>query len=187
MEINNAKTSVRRKVIAALLNEAAITDVSLIKQIDEFSEILLKIKELEAELEKLGKQKKALQQTLYPIIKALTTVEDKAVQTETYVLKIRSDVTTRETIPYKEMFFEALKKFNEETRNTLIDMAKKQASISVIQASFTAIKKENIQEAISLKNIISKLSSIIKSLFFGAKTIEKNIDTLLSTVKQINP
>jgi len=147
------------------LVEVKIDDPDLVRQIDEWSKIKLRIKELEEEAKKLAKLipfEKELVQTLESIIKPLN---ESMAQTDKYMVSFKSWSQEQPKPRYSEAFKLALTKVNKQTQKVLLDALAEVTNVAKVSASVDVTKLETLELEEGIKDKIVQAVKRLKDKF----------------------
>lgn len=137
-------------------------------KINEFAKLSDEIDRVTAELKKLNKRYKSIEDDLRPLLDNMKELKDKTIITKKYILTVKVSGYDKSSPKYKEAFYLALSKVNKATKNILTECLEANTTVARVT---TTLSVQKVDEGI-IDNVIKLFQSAINKF----KTIfNKNI------------
>jgi len=128
------------------LNEIEITNKNDAALVDEFSQRLLEIQELAQQLKEKTDANKKIQPRIAELLKQTEGYKIRLLETKKYILEINKNGYSRTSVPYKEVYEEALTKVNDATKKVLLELENSLTKSVNVEPSLRAHSKAKLKE-----------------------------------------
>lgn len=177
MRINELRNIIREEIIQEFK-----MDKSIQSKVNEFGELSDEIDRVKSHLEGLKKEYKELETQLRPVLEELNEFEQKSIETQKYLVRIKRMGYERESYKYKDVFETSLTKVNRQTRKLLKDLLEDTKSITNVVSS---IGVQPIGEGNFLTDLFRKLKKLIRGLVPSIRKTTNKVDDLQSITQKI--
>lgn len=153
------------------INEAKLTDKTLIVKLDRIHEIKERLKALTAETKSIESELKDFDASVKPVFDAMKVLNDKLALTEKYVLKITKYGGEGTSVSYGKAVEQALAQVDEAAQAIINECVKANTAATSVKHSYEIQKVDESKLSDKVKAVIAKLSDKITSAVEKFKSV----------------